>query len=1219
MDGRKTGALRRQLAGWFLAIGLVPWLIVAIISYQQTRNSLSHAAENDLAHTATEKVRFIDNWFKYRWMDLNLQANDEANLELLLQLKQRFQDSNLPIQDFIRSPQWHELVNSQHHDLNNVLRNYDYIYDLFLIDTDGNILFTVVRESDLGSNLFSGPLHATQFAHTVARTLASPQPYFSDQERYAPSDNLVSSFLVAPMFDHNNKLQGAFACQIRLDLIYKALAYEQKDDVYHYLVGTDGLLRSPLKSEDVLKRKIDAPTFNDWLQNQAANRKPTDAAPTTFMYDSPLGKPVLGQYNPINIRNTSWVLISEIDKQKAYSVSKWLAKFDSLLLLLSTAAIAIAATFFSKRLSQPIALLNNAVEAFAHNESTPPVKLKSGNEIETLADNFNKMISARERYEGQLRVSEAATRAALNELDEQQFALSHHAIVAITNIKGDILYVNSKFEEVSGYCSDELIGKNHRLLNSGYHPKSFFRSMYLSISKGEIWHGEICNRAKAGHLYWVATTIAPLRDKEGKIDRYMAIRTDITEQKAVQQALRDAKNAAEAAAKTKSEFLATMSHEIRTPMNGVLGMLGLLLRTKLSGDQQHQARLAMSSAESLLVIINDILDFSKIEAGRLDIEQIDFDLTAMLGDLAETIAPKAHDKGLELILDLVEVEHSMVVGDPGRLRQIISNLVSNAIKFTESGEVIIRAALRTTEEYNYRFECSVTDTGIGIPANMIEKVYDSFTQVDASTTRRFGGTGLGLAIVKQLCQLMNGDISVESEEGKGSCFRFHVVLEPSQLSRAVVPTADISNVPMLVVDDNSTNREVLRRQLELWGAKVDVAASSQQALDLINAKLKDNEHPLYQVAFLDMQMPDMDGAHLGETLRGNPNLNSTKLIMMTSIGNRGDAARLAQIGFNGYFPKPTTTSDLLGALAVLLDDGEALAQATPLVTHHYLKSLEITDSSSSNNWPKNCRLLLVEDNSINQTVVQGMLEEFDLHCETANHGQEAIELLQHSAKDYPYTLVLMDCQMPTLDGYETTRKIRKGLAGERYRYVSIVAMTANAMSGDREKCLDAGMNDYLPKPISINRLHEKLCIWLKVDGNDFRKDLPELAEHSDNSVWDAAEALKRVRNKPERLDTLINMFRDSSPTLIGEIREHLTAGEIKSAIHSAHTLKGVAGNLSANKLMKAAEALELCLRSDELDELMPLVENIIQEHARVLLLFDQYQVTNRSSKHTASK
>ncbi|MEE2729807.1 MAG: response regulator [Pseudomonadota bacterium] len=1211
MDGRKTGRLRKQLAGWFLAIGLLPWLLVAFISYQQSRNSLAEAAEDDLARSAADKIRFIESWFKYRWLDLNLQASDPGNLALLTQLKSSFEASGRSGPEFVQSPQWTQITTALPHHLNQVLDNYDYSYNLFLIDTEGNILFTVLQENDLGSNLFTGFLQQTRFAQAVARTLAEQQPSFSDYEHYAPSKNLLSSFLVAPMQDSKGMMQGAFALQIRQDQLNQALSSERGNDVYHYIVGTDGLLRSPLgQPHEILRRKVDTPPYRAWANGHSA------ANPTTYHYQSPLGNPVLGQYNPVAVENKRWVLISEIDQATAYAASNWLAKFDSVLLLISTLIIAMASAFFSKRIAQPIAQLNNAVEAFSRNESPAPMHYHSNNEIDILTENFNRMMIVRRRYEHQLETSEAAIRAALNERDEQQFALSHHAIVAITNIKGDILHVNSKFEEVSGYTSDELLGMNHRLLNSGYHPTSFFRDMYLTISKGNIWHGEICNRAKTGHLYWVATTIAPLRDNEGRIDRYIAIRTDITEQKAVQQELRDAKNAAEAAAKAKSEFLATMSHEIRTPMNGVLGMLDLLLRTKLTGDQQHQARLAMNSAESLLVIINDILDFSKIEAGKLDIEQIDFDLVTMLGDLVETIAPKAQHKRLELILDTVDIEHSMVVGDPGRLRQILSNLISNAIKFTEQGEIIVKAALRTTDRYQYRFECSVTDTGIGIPQDRMEHAFDSFTQVDASTTRRFGGTGLGLAIVKQLCQLMDGDIRVESpvqredQTTNGSRFSFSINLQPSPLSRAVVPPADITNVPILVADDNATNREVLRRQLTLWGAKVDLASSSQQALERIDATLQNAGEHLYAVAFLDMQMPDLDGVRLGEIIRANPKLDAMKLIMMTSNGNRGDATKLARIGFNGYFPKPATTSDLSAALAVLLENGKALAQAAPLVTHHYLKSLELSHNDRRQQWPSQCRLLLVEDNSINLTVVQGMLKEFSLHCETANHGEEALELLQNASGEYPYTLVMMDCQMPTLDGYETTRRIRKGLAGERYRQLPIVAMTANAMSGDREKCLDAGMNDYLPKPISINRLHEKLCIWLKQERPEAAQDIAHLdgpTEAGEDSVWVEAEALKRVRNKPERLDTLISMFRDSGPQLIAEIRHHLGAGDAKDALHPAHTLKGVAGNLSAYRLMHAAEKLERLLRDNELDDLMPLVETIIQEHAQLLSRFDAYQ------------
>jgi len=867
MTGNSTSTLRRQLTGWFMAIGLLPLIIVALISYLQTRTSLQQAAETDLSYTAVEKLRFIDNWFDYRWMDLNLHANSAESIALLQTLTQALRSSGQTTEQFIQSDEWQAITKTNRDRFHRIQANYDYISDLFLIDRTGNILFSVTQQRDLGANLFSEPLRHSRFSNAVSQALSLKLAMFSDYERYAPSQELLCGFLVAPMTDNKGNLIGAFAIQIKLERLNQLLRHEQQDQVYHYLVGSDGLLRSPLTDNEsaVLNKKIETPTFAQWQRTSTVAGKDMQSSANrvkTFQYVGPLQQPVLGQYNVLSIGNINWLLISEINQASAYSASNWLAKFDVLLLIISILIISFAIVYVSRRLSLPITQLSEKVEAFAQIEKTEPVQIDARNEFKTLTENFNQMMISRERYESRLKVSEAATQAALNELNEQLSALSHHAIVATTDIKGTILYVNKKFEEVSGYKAEELVGKNHRLLNSGYHPQSFFRDMYKTISSGKIWHAEICNRAKDGHLYWVTTTIASLRDQNGKIDRYIAIRTDITQQKAVQQELRDARDAAEAAAKAKSEFLATMSHEIRTPMNGVLGMLGLLMRSKLNPDQQHQARLAMDSADSLLMIINDILDFSKIEAGRLDIEQFEFDLSAMLGDFAESIAPKAHEKDLELILDVVGIEHSMVKGDPGRIRQILSNLVSNAIKFTHQGEIIIRAALITTDDYCYRFKCSVSDTGIGIPQHRSAHIFESFTQVDASTTRHFGGTGLGLAIVKQLCQLMHGDIQFTSEVGQGSCFVFNVLLEPSNLSRAAVPAVTIENIPLLVVDDNDTNREVLRRQLKLWGARVDLAPNAQQALRMMEMKLKNGDEPHYAVAFLDMLMPVSLTEHL---------------------------------------------------------------------------------------------------------------------------------------------------------------------------------------------------------------------------------------------------------------------------------------------------------------------------------------------------------------------
>lgn len=585
---------------------------------------------------------------------------------------------------------------------------------------------------------------------------------------------------------------------------------------------------------------------------------------------------------------------------------------------------------------------------------------------------------------------------------------------------------------------------------------------------------------------------------------------------------------AEQANKAKSEFLANMSHEIRTPMNGVLGMLRLMQNGRLDNEQEFQLKLALSSAESLLVVINDILDFSKVEAGQLEIELIDFELAQLFADFARTIALKAEEKQIELIVDFTKINDINVCGDPGRIRQILHNLVGNALKFTREGEVVIEPGVVEQENGDYQFYCKVTDSGIGIPESKIDSLFSSFTQVDASTTRKYGGTGLGLAITQRLCQLMGGDIEVNSMEGAGSCFEFHIPLQKGSHNKKHIIETDLKGIKSLIVDDNQTNRLVLRQQLESWGMQVIEATGGQDALALLDDDINKRGETSYQVVFLDMQMPMMDGVSVSKQIHLKPECQQLPLIMMSSMAGMGDSKYLSEDGIAAYFSKPAIPSDILNVLYMVLQDSSEYSAG--VITHEKIMSIKHFQKEKLSELnlsviPVKNRVLVVDDNFINQQLAKRQLEAIGIHCDVANDGVEAIALLSESSKTFPYQLVLMDCQMPEMDGYEATKRIRIGDAGDDFIHIPIIAMTANALPGDREICIKAGMDDYISKPVYPEELTRVIIdVYFSLTGRQrSRAEIPEVDElqttHveriSDNEL---ADSLKTIHQMLENYD-----------------------------------------------------------------------------------------------------
>lgn len=745
--------------------------------------------------------------------------------------------------------------------------------------------------------------------------------------------------------------------------------------------------------------------------------------------------------------------------------------------------------------------------------------------------------------------------------------------------EGRWTFVNATGRQIYGLPPEAMLGNPFTNQVHPDHLETDVAAFAEVLAGRELTDHETVHRDVRGESRHLSFSARPLRDATGQVVGASGTARDVTERVLTRHALEKAREAAEQSALVKSAFLANMSHEIRTPMNGILGMVDLLLDTRLDGEQRQAAEMVRDSGESLMKIINDILDFSKIEAGRVELETIEFEPAALIESAARLLGVKAFERGLELHCEVDPSIPRVVLGDPGRIRQVLHNLVGNAIKFTHQGEVGVTARLVDGTGDQARIRIGVRDTGIGIPTDKIKAIFEEFSQADVSTTRQYGGTGLGLSITSRLVSMMGGELTVVSTHGKGSEFSFSLVLpvveDPSELPPGK-PIA-LGGVPTLIIDDNATNRRIVREMLAPTGISADEAPDGATGLERLRAAHRGGR--AYRLVILDGQMPDLDGFDVAQQIRNDADLGSTRLMMLTSGGRPGDGQRCRDLGITGYLSKPTSRAELLETVVAVLRGEIPGAGKAPLITRHLIEEQRVK-----------IRILLAEDNPVNQVVAATMLRKRGHEVVVVENGQLAVE----AASRERFDVILMDVQMPVMDGLAATRAIQ---ALPEMADLPIIAVTAHALQEERDRCLASGMSGYLSKPFKPHDLFAIVESW----DTTVLPEPPAVAEAPDPPVdLTGFRAAMAEAGVAEAVEAMLDVFLGDVPGRMETLEAAIVAGDSREIEATAHAFKSAAGAIGAKRLAEVLTTIEFAGRNREPEQALNEISLLRTEYGKVM-------------------